>query len=103
MHPTSILTAIVFITMLKALQQMIADGDGLPSTMRVLVLIIVIPIMVVWSILSIKKGDFIIPDPKILYLVATAIGGKAVQSFAENLHPTNPPAAPAASTNQTAQ
>lgn len=68
------------------LKQLISDGEA-PSVMRVLALLIVIPVMIVWTALSIKKGEFIIPDMKIVSLVIAAISGKTVQSFAEALTP----------------
>jgi hypothetical protein len=76
---------------MKFLQQLISDGE-MPSTMRVLALVVVVPVMVVWSVLCIKQNTFIIPDGKIVMLVVTAIGGKFLQSVQENSsdEPQNP-------------
>ncbi len=70
----------------------------MPSTGRVLSLAVVIPIMIVWTVLCIKKGDFIIPDQKIVALVISAIGGKTIQSFIEAVSIKPAPAAPAVPT-----
>ncbi len=76
------------------LKQLISDGE-MPSTTRVLALVVVVPIMIVWTVLCIRQGQFIIPDTKIILLVATAVGGKTLQSFAENLKPQPSPPGPA--------
>lgn len=52
--------------------------------MRVMSLAVVVPVMIVWTVLCIRQNQFIIPDTRIVTLLATAIGGKAVQSFSEN-------------------
>jgi hypothetical protein len=82
---------------MNASKQLISDGEQ-PSTMRVLALIVVVPVMVVWTVLCIKKGEFIIPDARIITLIVSVFGSKAIQSFAENIsgssnnqHPTNEP------------
>lgn len=89
---------------------MISDGEH-ASAMRVIALVIVVPIMVVWTVLCIKQGQFIIPDWRIVSLVVSAVGGKTLQSFAENfasdfaahgeanpVHPANPVSTPNPST-----
>lgn len=77
---------------MKALQQLISDGEQ-PSTMRVLALIVVVPVMIVWTVLCIKQGQFIVPDAKIVTLIVSAFGGKALQSLFENL-PAKPVSQP---------
>lgn len=67
---------------MNKLLQLIGDGEQ-PSTLRVAVLIIIAPVMTVWTVLSIKQNQFIIPDAKILALVVSALGSKALQAFAE--------------------
>ena len=47
------------------LKQLIGDGEQ-PSTMRVIVLAIVIPVMIVWAWLCIQKGEFITPPWEII-------------------------------------
>lgn len=69
------------------LKQLTSDGE-LPSTGRVIALIIVVPIMIVWTLLSLRRGDFIVPDLKIISLLVAAISGKTLQSFAEAITPS---------------
>ena len=69
---------------MNKLFQLISDGDGAPSTMRVAVLLIIVPIMTVWTVLSIKAGQMIDLDVKWLGLIAAALAAKTGQSFAEN-------------------
>jgi len=69
---------------MNKLFQLISDGDGAPSTMRVAVLLIIVPIMTVWTVLSIKTGQMIDLDVKWLGLIAAALTAKMGQSFAEN-------------------
>jgi hypothetical protein len=64
------------------LKQLIGDGDQ-PSTMRVIVLAIVLPVMFVWAWLCIKKGEFIAPPWEIIATLVAAVLGKSAQSFAE--------------------
>jgi hypothetical protein len=64
--------------------QLISDGDGAPSTMRFAVLLIIVPIMTVWTVLSIKAGQMIDLDVKWIGLIAAALAAKTGQSFAEN-------------------
>lgn len=91
---------------MNPLRQLISDGDGQLSTMRAINFIVVVPVMVVWTVLSIRQNTFIIPDAKIITLLATTIGGKALQSFSENfspaaLRPSQPqPTTPAIPANQ---
>lgn len=73
------------------LLQLISDGDGAPSTMRVMSLLIVFPVMIVWTVLSIQQNQFVVMDSHLLTLVGLALGGKAVQSFAER---ETPPVSP---------
>jgi len=37
---------------MNKLMQLISDGDGAPSTMRFAVLLIIVPIMTVWTVLA---------------------------------------------------
>jgi hypothetical protein len=75
------------------LKQLVSDGEQ-PSTMRVLLLIVVL----VWAILCIRQNTFVVPDMKVIYFLGTMFGGKAAQSFAENLSSNKtqdtPPASP---------
>ena len=68
---------------MNKLTQLISDGDGQPSTMRLAVLLIIVPIMTVWTVLSIKTGAMIDLDAKWLGLIAAALAAKTGQSFAE--------------------
>lgn len=65
-------------------KQLISDDSGAPSTMRVMGLIVVVPFMIVWTVLSIKTGALIIPDSKLVMLIGSAFAGKSVQSLFEN-------------------
>ena len=90
---------------MNKLNQLLSDGDGQPSLMRVMALLIVCPIMFVWAWLSIKAGTMIpIPWTQITAL-GGALGFKALQSFAENKGPVeqfvtsvSPPSKPASGT-----
>jgi hypothetical protein len=82
---------------MKLLQQLISDGE-MPSTMRVLALAVVVPVMLVWSVLCIKQNTFIVPDWKIVAMVISAFGSKSLQSLFEAIPgraadttPTNEP------------
>ena len=78
-------------------KQLISDDGGAPSTMRVMGLVVVVPFMIVWTVLSIKTGVLIIPDTKLVMLVASAFAGKSAQSLFENftgIHFSLPPAVP---------
>lgn len=70
------------------LKQLISDGEQ-PSTGRVLVLAIVIPIMIVWIVLCIRKGEFITIPWQMIAAVISAVLGKSAQSFAEALQPSS--------------
>ncbi|MGA2178797.1 MAG: hypothetical protein ABSH15_04360 [Verrucomicrobiota bacterium] len=74
---------------MNKLSQLISDGDGAPSTMRLAVLLIIVPIMTVWTVLSIKTGAMIDLDAKWLGLIAAALAAKTGQSFSENLTAKN--------------
>lgn len=78
---------------MNLLRQLISDGE-MPSTMRVLVLIVVVPVMIVWTVLSIKTGQFIVPDAKIIGLLISALGAKSLQSFAERPQVSTPVSQP---------
>lgn len=69
------------------LQQLISDGEQ-PSTYRVAMLLVIAPVMIVWMVLSIKRGEFLALDWQIISLLATAFGGKVLQSFSERQTPT---------------
>lgn len=71
------------------LQQLISDGEQ-PSTYRVAMLLVIAPVMIVWMVLSIKRGEFLPIDWQLVSLLATAFGGKVLQSFSENKPPTPP-------------
>lgn len=64
------------------LKQLISDGEQ-PSTGRVIVLTIVLPIMGVWMFLSIRKGEFVAIPWQTLAALLGAVLGKTGQSFAE--------------------
>jgi hypothetical protein len=68
---------------MNKLVELISDGTGAPSTMRVMSLLIVVPVMVVWTVLSIRQNTFVPIDGTTLTLVGFALGGKSLQSFAE--------------------
>ena len=70
---------------MNKLFQLISDGDGAPSTMRFAVLLIIVPIMTVWTVLSIKAGQMIDLDVKWIGLIAAALAAKTGQSFSENM------------------
>lgn len=86
--------------MKNILLQLIGDGEQ-PSTMRVMTLLVVVPVMVVWTVLCIKTGQLIVPDAKFITLISAALGSKALQSLAENLPQAPSPAPGAPATNQT--
>ncbi len=68
--------------------------------MRVMSLAVVVPVMIVWTVLSIRQNTFIIPDTKIITLIGTAMGGKALQSFSENFSGVVRPSLPPQPTTQ---
>jgi hypothetical protein len=70
---------------MNKLNELFSDGDGQPSMMRVLVLLIVGAIMTVWVDLSIKAGRMLPIDWSQIAALGAALGFKSVQSFAENL------------------
>lgn len=67
---------------MNRLLQLIGDGEQ-PSTMRVLVLVIVVPIMLVWAVLCLRQNTFIVPDWKVVSLIITGVAGKWLQSTSE--------------------
>lgn len=72
------------------LATLIQDDTGAVSSMRVMSLLVVIPVMLVWTVLCIRQNTFIIPDTKIIAIVGTALGSKALQSFSENFSAPKP-------------
>lgn len=62
------------------LKQLLSDGEQ-PSTMRVLLLVIVL----VWAVLCIRQNTFVVPDMKVIGFLGTLLGAKTLQSFSENL------------------
>lgn len=83
------------------LSTLICDDTGAVSSMRVMSLLVVLPVMLVWTVLCIRQNTFIIPDTKLIALVGTALGSKALQSFSENFSPSKTPAASAVPTAST--
>jgi ABC-type phosphate transport system permease subunit len=75
---------------MNLLKQLISDGE-MPSTMRVLVLLIVGSIMIVWTVLSIKRGEFVPFPVEQTSLVIAALGAKAWQARSENPAQPQPP------------
>ena len=91
---------------MNKLSQLISDGDGAPSLMRIALLLIIVPLMAVWAVLSVKAGQFVPLPWTMVSLVLGTLGCKAGQSFAENLGPPGTaspttPATPAAPKSQT--
>lgn len=76
------------------LASLIQDDTGAVSSMRVMSLVVVVPVMIVWTVLCIKQNTFIVPDAKVITLIATALGSKALQSFSENFAPSPKPQPP---------
>ena len=64
--------------------QMFNDPNGKTSSIRILTFMVVFIIMIVWAYISMKSETMISIDPGLIGVIGTLIGGKAVQSFAEN-------------------
>lgn len=64
--------------------QMFNDLNGKTSSIRILTFMVVFIIMVVWAYISMKSETMISIDPGLIGVIGTLIGGKAIQSFAEN-------------------
>lgn len=64
---------------MNLLKQLISDGE-MPSTMRVMTLAIVLPVMLVWTILCIRQNAFVAIPVELIGLLVAALGAKAAQS-----------------------
>ena len=64
--------------------QMFDDPDGKLSSIRVLTFMVVLIVMLVWAYISMKAGAMVMIDPGLIGVIGTLVGGKTVQSFAEN-------------------
>jgi len=69
---------------MNKLNELFSDGDGQPSMIRVLTMMVVVTVVGVWAALSIKAGRMLPLDWSQVGLVGGAFGFKALQSFAEN-------------------
>jgi hypothetical protein len=69
------------------LLSLIQDDTGALSSMRVMTLIVVIPVMLVWTVLSIRQNVFVPMPVEMMGLIIAALGAKAAQSKFENLNP----------------
>lgn len=87
----------VFTTMIW-LKQLVSDGE-MPSTTRLIGLVLFVPYAIVWTVLCIRQNQIIPPDTRIVILFVSWMTGKATQSFAENRSQT-PPATTAAAQPQ---
>ncbi len=75
---------------MNKLSQLISDGDGVPSTMRVAVLLVLVAMLVCKVYMVIAHNEvfgFTDNDVKIL---VTVFGAKAAQSYVENKAPETP-------------
>lgn len=70
--------------------QLISDGDGAPSTMRVATLFVVLAVVGTWAVISIRTNTFAPMNSEMVALVVGTLTAKAVQSHAENKAPANP-------------
>lgn len=68
---------------MNPIKELLSDGEQL-STMRVVLFLIIGPIMLVWAWTSIKAGKMLPMDWSQIAALGAAMGGKALQSFAEN-------------------
>jgi hypothetical protein len=84
----------LLLRIMNLLKQLISDGE-MPSTMRVMGLLIVAPVMIVWAILCIKRGEFIPMPMELVSIIIAALGAKAWQARSEN---SGSPAQPQPST-----
>jgi hypothetical protein len=69
---------------MNKLNELFSDGEQL-SLMRFLVALIVLIFLTVWAALSLQNGRFYPIDWSVVAVIASALGFKSVQSFAENL------------------
>jgi len=76
---------------MNPLKQLIADDTGAPSSMRLMFLFVIIAVVFVWSVLSIRAGDFVALPSGALELIVIMTGGKVAQSFSENFSKPVPP------------
>lgn len=74
------------------LLSLIQDDTGALSSMRVMALMIILPVMVVWTVLSIRQNVFVPMPVEMMGLIIAALGAKAAQSKFEN--PVTSPASP---------
>jgi hypothetical protein len=75
---------------MNALKTLIADNNGDPSTMRVVVLILVMAIVVPKVYVAIATKNPVVFDTTDLEMIGLVLGAKAAQSFAENKNPATP-------------
>lgn len=85
---------------MNVIKQLISDGE-MPSTMRVLVLLIVAPIMIVWAALCIKRGEFIAIPMEQASLIGAALAAKWGQVRIENPSATPAPVVTVTATQET--
>jgi uncharacterized membrane-anchored protein len=68
------------------LKQLVSDGQQ-PSTYRLLMFVVIVPMVIVWMVISIRTNTFATPDPRVLAFIASLFGGKVLQAFAESKTP----------------
>ena len=73
------------------LLSLIQDDTGALSSMRVMTLIVVIPVMLVWTVLSIRQNVFVPMPVEMMGIIVAALGAKAAQSKFENPQPITAP------------
>lgn len=68
----------------------LADGDGDPSSMRLLTVIVVCTVLSTWAYSVVRAGTWIPLDLETVAALASALGGKALQAGFE-LRAPHPP------------
>lgn len=63
---------------------LIQDDTGAISSMRVMTLAVVLPVMLVWTVISIRQNAFVPMPMEVMSLVIAALGAKAAQSKFES-------------------
>lgn len=76
------------------LKNLIADGTGAPSSMRIAFLLIISAVLAVWVTLCIRSGSFIPLPNSILTLLGVAMAGKVGQSLTEAIPTKDAPSTP---------
>jgi hypothetical protein len=79
---------------MNGLKALISDGNGDPSTMRVLTILFSLALIVPKVVISIRTSNPVVFDSTDLEIIGVILGAKAAQSFAENKTPATPPPAP---------